>query len=476
MEAAERTINVQGFLNENRFSPYQWMIFIICLLIAFFDGMDTAAIGYIAPSLLDDWGMEKKDLAPVLSAALFGLAIGAVASGPIADKMGRKIVLTLSVLLFSAMCAASSFAQDLTQMTILRFITGLGLGAAMPNAVTLLAEYSPEHKRSLIVNTMYCGFPVGAAMPNAVTLLAEYSPEHKRSLIVNTMYCGFPVGAAAGGFFASWLIPEYGWRTTLLWCGLLPLALGFIMIFLLPQSATYLVAKNKPAEQVRKILRRINPRADLDHATFVLTENRAVPKSENPMAMVLGSHFRAGSILLWISYFCGLIIFYAMINWMPVLFREANMPPELGPRISGLFALGGLGAIASGWLMDRFNGNKLVALLSFLTALSVACIGWSLGQGLGVLIAVVLFAGVMQNTAQTSLPALAAKFYPTECRTTGVSWMLGIGRLGAIAGTFLTGQLLAWKLDYVTIFVILALPSLILTAALLLKQKLYGDH
>ena len=443
MEAAERTINVQGFLNENRFSPYQWMIFIICLLIAFFDGMDTAAIGYIAPSLLDDWGMEKKDLAPVLSAALFGLAIGAVTSGPIADKVGRKMVLTLSVLLFSTMCAASSFAQDLTQMTILRFITGLGLGAAMPNAVTLLAEYSPEHKRSLIVNTMYCGFPVGAA---------------------------------AGGFFASWLIPEYGWRTTLLWCGLLPLALGFIMIFLLPQSATYLVAKNKPAEQVRKILRRINPRADLDHATFVLTENRAVPKSENPMAMVLGSHFRAGSILLWISYFCGLIIFYAMINWMPVLFREANMPPELGPRISGLFALGGLGAIASGWLMDRFNGNKLVALLSFFTALSVACIGWSLGQGLGVLIAVVLFAGVMQNTAQTSLPALAAKFYPTECRTTGVSWMLGIGRWGAIAGTFLTGQLLAWKLDYVTIFVILALPSLILTAALLLKQKLYGDH
>ena len=177
MERTERTVNVQGFLNENRFSVYQWMIFIICLLIAFFDGMDTAAIGYIAPSLLDDWGIEKKELAPVLSAALFGLAIGAVASGPIADKIGRKVVLTVSVLLFSAMCTASSFSQNLTQMTILRFITGLGLGAAMPNAVTLLAEYCPDHKRSLIVNTMYCGFPVGAA---------------------------------AGGFFASWLIPEYG--------------------------------------------------------------------------------------------------------------------------------------------------------------------------------------------------------------------------------------------------------------------------
>lgn len=350
-----RTVNVQAFLNENRFSPYQWMIFIICLLIAFFDGMDTAAIGYVAPSLLEEWGMEKKELAPVLSAALFGLAIGAMTSGPLADKFGRKIVLTASVLLFSGFCVASAYAADLTQMTVLRFITGLGLGAAMPNAVAMLSEYCPERNRALILNTMYCGFPVGAA------------------------------------------------------------------------------------------------------------------------AGVMGSHFRAGSILLWIAYFMGLIIFYAMINWMPVLFKEVNMPPELGPRISGLFALGGLGAIASGWLMDKFNGNRLIAFLSFLTALSVASIGWALGQGVGALVAVVLFAGVMHNTAQSSLPALAAKFYPTECRATGVSWMLGIGRFGAIAGTFLTGQLIAWKLDFVSIFIILAIPSLILSVCLLLKQKIYGD-
>ncbi|WP_373741821.1 MFS transporter [Neisseria sp.] len=438
-----RTVNIQQFLNENRFSPYQWMIFVICFLVAFFDGMDTAAIGYIAPSLLDDWGIEKKELAPVLSAALFGLAIGAVVSGPLADKFGRKIVLTASVILFSGFCVASAWAQDLTQMAVLRFITGLGLGAAMPNAVTLLTEYCPDHKRAMIVNTMYCGFPVGAA---------------------------------AGGFFASWLIPAYGWQTALMWCGLLPLVLGVLMVFLLPRSVSYLAVKKKPAEQIRRILKRINPNADLDGAEFVVDQSKITHSSENPMAMVLGSHFRFGSILLWLSYFTGLIIFYAMINWMPVLFKEANMPPELGPRISGLFALGGLGAIASGYLMDRFNGNKLIALLSFLTAVSVACIGWALGQGLGMLIAVVLFAGVMQNTAQTSLPALAAKFYPAECRSTGVSWMLGIGRFGAIAGTFLTGQLIAWKLDFITIFVILAVPSLILSVCLLLKQKIYGDN
>lgn len=442
MNTARHTVNVQSFLNENRFSAYQWLLFAICFLVAFFDGMDTAAIGYIAPSLLDDWGIQKKELAPVLSAALFGLAIGAVSFGPVADKWGRKPVLTFSVILFSSMCVASAYAENLTQLSVLRFITGLGLGAAMPNAVTLLTEYCPSDKRATIVNTMFCGFPIGAA---------------------------------AGGFFASWLIPAYGWRAAMFWCGMLPLILGVLMIFIMPRSAVWLAANRKPASTIRKILNRINPQTDLQHAEFTVDSKETVSSSAKPMAMVLGSHFRAGSILLWLSYFSGLIIFYAMINWMPVLFKEANMPPELGPRISGLFALGGLGAIANGWLMDRFNGNKLIAVLSLLTAASVAFIGWSLGRSLGMLIAVVLFAGVMQNTAQSSLPALAAKFYPAECRSTGVSWMLGIGRFGAIAGTFLTGQLLAWELDFVTIFIILAIPSLLMTVFLMLKHKLYPE-
>lgn len=437
-----KIINIQKFLNENRFSPYQWMIFIICFLVAFFDGMDTAAIGYIAPNLLDDWGIGKKDLVPVLNAALFGLAIGAMTSGPLADKFGRKLVLTTSVLLFSSFCIASSYANNLTEMSVLRFITGLGLGAAMPSAVTLLTEYSPIHKRATIVNTMYTGFPLGAA---------------------------------AGGFFAAWLIPNYGWRTALFWCGFLPFILGVVMIFIMPCSVSYLAVKQESADKIRKILHRINPNADLEGATFVTNDTNIKTSNVNPMAMIMNKHYRLGSIMLWISYFAGLIIFYSMINWMPILFREANMPKELGLRISGLFALGGLGTIVCGYLMDRFDGNKLIAFLSFLTALSVATLGWAMGQGLVVLIAVVLFCGVVQNTAQASLPALAAQFYPAECRSTGVAWMLGIGRFGAITGTFLTGQLIAWKLDYVSIFIILAIPALILSACLLIKQKIYSN-
>ena len=137
MEAAERTINVQGFLNENRFSPYQWMIFIICLLIAFFDGMDTAAIGYIAPSLLDDWGMEKKDLAPVLSAALFGLTFGALTAGPLGDRFGRRKVLIVSVFVFGLFTLLVAFSSEVWHLILKRFIAGFAMGGIMPMVATL---------------------------------------------------------------------------------------------------------------------------------------------------------------------------------------------------------------------------------------------------------------------------------------------------------------------------------------------------
>src|ERR1700730_16461373 len=130
-------IDVQSFLNEHPFSGFQWLIFAMCFFIVLLDGFDTAAIGYIAPSLIQEWGVARPALAPVLSAALFGLAFGALSAGPLADRLGRKIVLIGAVLVFAGACLTSSFARDLQSLTVWRFITGLGLGSAMPNAVTM---------------------------------------------------------------------------------------------------------------------------------------------------------------------------------------------------------------------------------------------------------------------------------------------------------------------------------------------------
>ena len=379
--------------------------------------------------------MSKLALAPLLSAALFGLAAGALSAGPLADRLGRKRLLVVSVLIFAVGCLGSSFAADLTEMTVLRFITGIGLGAAMPNAVTLMSEYCPDQRRAMLTNAMFSGFPLGAAF---------------------------------GGFLAAWMIPQWGWRSVLILGGLTPVVLVVLLLVFLPESVRYMVARAQPVERIRAVLCRISSRAN-DAKSFFLTEAKPVDKSKSGLGVVLSGAYAAGSIMLWLAYFMGLVIFYALINWMPILFKDAGINPTDAVLISALFPLGGVGAIFFGWLMDRFNGNRIIAIGYALTSVAIYAIGQVSGN-VGLLMVTVFVGGAIMNTTQSSMPALAAGFYPTQGRATGVSWMLGIGRFGGIAGSFLVAELSRQQLGFSTIFSILAIPGAIAAVALLVKQ------
>jgi AAHS family 4-hydroxybenzoate transporter-like MFS transporter len=429
------SVNVQTFINDHPFSPFQWLIFAMCFVIVLLDGFDTAAIGFIAPSLVTEWSISRPALAPVLSAALFGLAAGALLAGPLSDRLGRRIILICSVLIFGVACLASSFAGNLEQLTALRFVTGVGLGAAMPNAVTMMGEYCPDQRRATLINLMFCGFPLGAAF---------------------------------GGFLAAWMIPHFGWRSVLLFGGIAPLVLSVLLIATLPESVRYMVANAQPVEKIRKALGRISASA-ADAGSFFMTEQAPVVAGQGGMRVVLSRPFVIGSIMLWIAYFMGLVIFYASINWMPILLKEAGLTPQRATLISALFPLGGVGAVVCGVLMDRFNANKVIAACYALTAVSVYCIGQAAGN-VGLLVLVVFVAGVLMNTAQSSMPALAAAFYPTQGRGTGVAWMLGIGRFGGIAGSFLVAELTRQHVSFGGIFAIIAVAGLISCLALLVKQ------
>ena len=432
-----RHVNVQTLLNEQPITPYQWVVFALCFFIVLLDGFDTAAIGYIAPSLIKEWGVSKPALAPVLSAALFGLAAGALSAGPLADRLGRKRVLAGSVALFAAACLGSAFAGDLTELAILRFITGMGLGAAMPNAVTLTSEYCPEKRRALITNLMFCGFPLGAAL---------------------------------GGFLAAWMIPAFGWRSVLLAGGVVPLVLTVLLWTVLPESVRYMVVHSWPVERIRRVLARIAPEQAAQAQGFVLPEPAPMSGAvQSGISIVLSPSYRMGSFMMWLAYFMGLVIFYALINWMPVLFKEAGLDPKTATLISALFPLGGVGAVLFGWLMDRFNANRIIAAGYALTAVAIWAIGHASGN-LGWLMATVFIAGTLMNTAQSSMPALAAAFYPTRGRATGVAWMLGIGRFGGIAGSYLVAELSARHLGFSDIFTAVAVPGLVATVAVLLKD------
>jgi AAHS family 4-hydroxybenzoate transporter-like MFS transporter len=443
-QPGSRSVDVQRLIDEHPLSAWQWLVFGMCFLIVLLDGFDTAAIGYIAPSLIKDWGVTKPMLGPVLSAALIGLAAGALSAGPAADRLGRRRVLTAAVLIFGLASLASSFATSLTELSTLRFVTGLGLGAAMPNAVTLMSEYCPSARRSTLTNLMFCGFPLGAAL---------------------------------GGFLAAWMIPQWGWQSVLLLGGVAPLLLTAALFALLPESVRFMVARRQPVERIRAALARIaGPRVN-EFERFTLSETRVVTNERGGLAQVLARPYRLGTLMLWLAYFMGLVIFYALINWMPLLFKEAGIEPKTATLIAALFPLGGVGAVFFGWLMDRIEPNRLLAVGFLLTAVAVWAIGQLVGQ-VGALVVGVFLAGALMNTAQSSLPALAASFYPTNGRATGVAWMLGIGRFGGIAGSFLVAQLSAQQAGIGMVFTVVAVPGLIAAAALWVKRNAdrFTDH
>ncbi|MDH4609213.1 MFS transporter [Pseudomonas sp. BN102] len=432
---ASGTLDVQSFINAQPLSAYQWRIVLLCFLIVFLDGLDTAAMGFIAPALTQDWGIDRASLGPVMSAALIGMVFGALGSGPMADRFGRKGVLVTAVLLFGLFSLISAFSANLEQLLVLRFLTGLGLGAAMPNATTLLSEYTPERLKSLLVTSMFCGFNLGMA---------------------------------SGGFVSAKMIPAFGWHSLLLVGGLLPLLLAVVLLLWLPESARFLVVRNKGADKVRQVLAPIAPGEVAVASGFSVPEQKTV-QSRNVFQVIFSGTYSAGTLLLWLTYFMGLVIVYLLTSWLPTLMRDSGASMEQAAFIGALFQFGGvLSAVGVGWAMDRFNPHKVIGVFYLLAGGFAYCVGQSLGE-VTLLATLVLLAGMCVNGAQSAMPSLAARFYPTQGRATGVSWMLGIGRFGAILGAWIGATLLGLGWNFEQVLTALVVPAAIATTAVVIK-------
>ncbi|SMC84567.1 MFS transporter [Pseudomonas sp. URIL14HWK12:I5] len=430
-----KSLDVQSFINQQPLSRYQWRVVLLCFLIVFLDGLDTAAMGFIAPALSQEWGIDRASLGPVMSAALIGMVFGALGSGPLADRFGRKGVLVGAVLVFGSFSLASAYATNVDQLLILRFLTGLGLGAGMPNATTLLSEYTPERLKSLLVTSMFCGFNLGMA---------------------------------GGGFISAKMIPAYGWHSLLVIGGVLPLLLALVLMVWLPESARFLVVRNRGTDKVRKTLSPIAPQVVAEAGSFNVPEQKAVA-ARNVFAVIFSGTYGLGTLLLWLTYFMGLVIVYLLTSWLPTLMRDSGASMEQAAFIGALFQFGGvLSAVGVGWAMDRFNPHKVIGIFYLLAGVFAYAVGQSLGN-ITVLATLVLIAGMCVNGAQSAMPSLAARFYPTQGRATGVSWMLGIGRFGAILGAWSGATLLGLGWNFEQVLTALLVPAALATVGVIVK-------
>src|SRR6201747_2989868 len=218
--------DVADFIDQQPIGGFQIGLLLTCAAVLFLDGFDTQAIGFAAPSLAKEWDLSKGALGPVFSAGLFGLMIGALVFGPLADRIGRKKIIIFSTLAFGLGTLATAFVQDVGTLLAIRFLTGLGLGGAMPNAVAMTSEFSPPRRRATMVRIVFCGFSVGAAL---------------------------------GGLLAAALIPQFGWRSVFVVGGLAPLLLVPILMLRLPESVRFLALTGRAHERVAQLLGHINP-------------------------------------------------------------------------------------------------------------------------------------------------------------------------------------------------------------------------
>ncbi|WP_049278235.1 MFS transporter, partial [Pseudomonas putida] len=410
-------------------------VVLLCFLIVFLDGLDTAAMGFIAPALSQEWGIDRASLGPVMSAALIGMVFGALGSGPLADRFGRKGVLVGAVLVFGGFSLASAYATNVDQLLVLRFLTGLGLGAGMPNATTLLSEYTPERLKSLLVTSMFCGFNLGMA---------------------------------GGGFISAKMIPAYGWHSLLVIGGVLPLLLALVLMVWLPESARFLVVRNRGTDKIRKTLSPIAPQVVAEAGSFSVPEQKAVA-ARSVFAVIFSGTYGLGTMLLWLTYFMGLVIVYLLTSWLPTLMRDSGASMEQAAFIGALFQFGGvLSAVGVGWAMDRYNPHKVIGIFYLLAGVFAYAVGQSLGN-ITVLATLVLIAGMCVNGAQSAMPSLAARFYPTQGRATGVSWMLGIGRFGAILGAWSGATLLGLGWNFEQVLTALLVPAGLATVGVIVK-------
>jgi AAHS family 4-hydroxybenzoate transporter-like MFS transporter len=383
------------------------------------DGLDLQSIGLAAPAMGAQLHIASQAFGMVFSAALAGLALGAFLLGPVADRAGRKRVLVAATFCFGVFTLATAYAGSLPELLTCRFLTGFGLGGAMPSFISLGSEYVAKTRRTAVVSLLWAGFPLGGVV---------------------------------GGLLGSRIIPAYGWQSIFLVGGVLPILLSIILAIALPESVSFLVAAGKSRDRIGRTLRRIFPDVTITGETRFEFVKESAPRAT--VLELFGSGRAAGTLLLWASFFFAFMILVTNSAWSPILLRRVGIAAEQSALALALalYNFGSLfGSAAAGMLLNRFGILRVLPPTLTLGALAYAMVGWSAPSFGSVMVAQGLF-GLLLGCASSGLIALSAIYYPVAIRSTGVGWATGMGRLGSFVGPLAVGQMVGAQWEVPTVF------------------------
>ena len=351
---------------------------VLCFAIAIFEGFDLQSMGVAAPYMRAEFSLDNAQMAWAFSAAILGTLPGAILGGRYADKIGRKAVLLMSIFIFGVMSVLTAYATDYSLLLIIRFLTGLGMGGALPMMIIMASEAVSQQNKGIAVSIMYSGIPFGGMLASLIAMVLAGDMQWRYIFYV-------------GGFAPILLIP--------------------LLMKFLHESKDYLMsAKQK--------------------------------KSTSFFEVLFAKERRFSTIQIWISFFFTLVVLYFLLNWLPLLMGaqglgkiEANYV-QIGYNVGGI-----VGSILMGLLLDKIRMSIVIKLIYIGILVSLCCLASSPTVTLLVLSAV--GCGLFIVGGQSALYGLAAMFYPTEMRGTGVGAAVAVGRIGSFAGPLFAGMLLS---------------------------------
>ena len=434
--AKTNRINIAEFFDPRPLSSYQAGIFVLCLCVTLLDGYDSQAIGVAGPSIAQMLHLSPKALGVVFSASYFGAMAGALTFGTLADRFGRKKMLVASALVFGVFCLAITQITPVGELALFRFLAGVGLGGAVPNAVALGTEYSPKRLRASLATWMWVGIPGGSVLV---------------------------------GIIGVYVLPKYGWRSIFWIGGILPVVIAFAVIFILPESLAFLVRQAKADGQIRRVIARIAPGAvEKPDMEFYTTEKK-LPGVPLKHLFIEGRALT--TVLIWLLFYLSFLLLIFVTLWNPALLRRSGATLQQASVSYTLWNAGAvLATLTVGRIMDKLNYHRALAVIFVIAAIMVAFFGIFASHTFLLVACLSILSGIFVAGGNSGMIALAALSYPPAIRGTGIGWAFAFGRFGAMTGPIVGGFLLGEGWSVGQVCVAMAATSLVAAVAIMLLK------
>ncbi|MBH1965648.1 MAG: MFS transporter [Comamonadaceae bacterium] len=408
--ATASQLTIPSLIDNERMGAFQWRVIALCFLIALFDGFDTQAIAFTGPAILAAFNLPPGSLAPILTAGIIGMTLGAMTLGMLGDKLGRRPTIMISLAIFGGATLATAWSTDTNHILILRFVAGVGMGGCTPVLLALAAEYGPARHRGAIMTGVLLGLPAGAML---------------------------------GGLLAARMLPVIGWQGIFIVGGAVPLVMLAFLAFLLPESLYFRASRGDSTGQryIAKILAKIVSHPLPANAQFTVPESS---KARASVRALFADGNARNTAAIWAIYLLNWVAWFMLLSWLPTVLKAGGLPASEAPFgtviVNAVFIIC---AIPLSFLLPRINTRRLLMVM-FACGIAVA-IGLSFaGQNWPLVFALAGAAGFGIGGQQIALNYLIAGAYPTALRATATGWSIGMGRTGAIVGSAIGGSFLAW--------------------------------